>query len=45
VQEFNEIINHLLQTQRRRLNHHNWLEEARLKVKSSQIDQIPPEES
>jgi len=45
VQEFNEIINHLLHTQRRRLSHHNWLEEARQKVKSRRIEQIPPEES
>lgn len=33
-QEFNEIITHLLQTHRRKLDHQIWLEEARQKVSS-----------
>lgn len=36
MQEFNEIITHLLDSQRRRKSHHDWLEEARQKVHSRQ---------
>jgi len=49
TQEFNEIITHLLDSQRRRKSHHGWLEEARQKVHSRQNrlneEQNPPGES
>jgi len=33
-QEFREIISHMLETHRKRLSHHSWLEEARQKLQS-----------
>jgi DNA primase len=33
-QEFNDIIGHLLETHRRKLSHHSWIEKARQKLDS-----------
>lgn len=44
AQEFREIIDHLLESHRRRKNHHTWLEEARQKLQSRRNGGNTPKE-